>query len=157
MKVKEASNFFWMAQIVCITECVILSYHTPLQLNVYGQAHQISEMVPPHSTLAHQHSLSPVPGLKTRSIKTQGKLRINNCNGSNILNELGEVKSSSYILQNDVMHWYLTHVYHRKPRQYSQQPSAGQWLGEISTVGHSKMPISTQIYTFPGSLSLEKS
>ena len=30
MKVKEASKFFWMAQVVCITECVILSYHTPL-------------------------------------------------------------------------------------------------------------------------------
>jgi len=37
---------FPLAQKFCLIECVILSHHMSLYLNVYGQAHQKSEMAP---------------------------------------------------------------------------------------------------------------
>ena len=51
-------------QIIGLIECVILRCHTPLYLNVYGQAHQMSEMEPPPRPFLHIHSLGPVLGLK---------------------------------------------------------------------------------------------
>ena len=46
-----------------LIEGIILSYHTPLYLKGYGQAHQKSEMAH-HYPLHHHRSISPVPGLK---------------------------------------------------------------------------------------------
>lgn len=35
-----------------VIECVILRYHTPLQLNVYGRALQVSKFTPPVAAAA---------------------------------------------------------------------------------------------------------
>ena len=44
LMVQKFSKVF---RLIGLIECVILRYHTPLYLNVFGQAHQVSKSVPP--------------------------------------------------------------------------------------------------------------